>query len=275
MIQVHFSCFISLQMAFTREQEKSLLKKEFRSISGPLGTEFAVKSIWVHEKAQTKPPEALNHAIQYLEQFCWFTRRTQITMEKHALQLKDTVTLYQTFSKNARIRRKDGPCISSKQLFRCLGEPESVCWQWLLNTVGAKLESSIFWDEYLEIVFFFCMFDKNGLYRWVFSSLDHLNRKALGVSGFQDFVSAILIHEGVPPNFSQKCFDQFRRYAHEGALIDFPGFAAVLDACPRLALPIQRLQSSIGKQNLGYKFWFNKKKLFIQIREELGIRYVD
>ncbi len=227
----------------------------------------------MHVKAEVKPPEALNLAIQYIEQFSWFTMRTQITMEKHALQLKDIAALYQIFSKIAKIRRsKDGLCITSKQLFRCLREPESVCWQWFLSTVGAKLESSsLFWDDYLEVVCFVCMFDKNGLYRWAFSSLDHMKRKVLSVNDFEQFISAVSVHEGVPPSFSQKCLDQFGRCSRDGTWIDFPGFTAVLDACPRLPLPIQRLQFAIAKQNLGDKFWFSKKKLFMQIREELGV----
>ncbi len=127
----------------------------------------------------------------------------------------------------------------------------------------------------MEIVCFFCLFDKYGIYRWAFSSLDCLKRNALGVNEFEEFISAVSVHEGFPPNFSKKCLGQFIRYSHEGTLINFLGFIAVLDACPRLVLPIQRLHSAIAKQNFGHKFWFNKKKLFLKIREELGLCSVD
>ncbi len=231
-----------------------------------------MRSIWIHIKAEVKPPESLNLAIKYMEQFSWFSARTQITMEKHALQLQDIAILYQIFEEIATIRRnKDGLCITSKQLFWWLREPETVCWQWFLSTIGAKLDSSLFWDDYLEMVCFFSMFDKYGLYRWTFTSLDSTKRGALSVDDFEQFTSAVSVHEGVLSNFTQKCLDQFRRYSRDGTWIDFPRFTAVLDACPRLSLPIQRLQSAIAKQNLGNKFWFRKKKLFMQIREEFGV----
>ncbi|CAM9323418.1 unnamed protein product, partial [Choristocarpus tenellus] len=96
-----------------------------------------------------------------------------------------------------------------------------------------KLE--IDFDQYLEVVCFFCMFSRHEVLRFIFGALDPKMQKFIDEDTFKGLIDIVTKHEsGVPGNFRTKAIQGFRKMARNGTQLEFPQFEELCSKYPRI-----------------------------------------
>eukprot|EP00752_Nemacystus_decipiens_P014289 g12709.t1 len=226
--------------------------------------------LFMHRKTHKQRPKKLDVAKYRLRKSNWFTSRTALLLEKYALTEEELVAIHAIFSETDF---KGDSTMDVYSFFSEMGEVETQYGHWLLEAVGAGgLKTEIAWDQYLEVVCFFCMFSRREVLRFVFGALDSSMRGYLDENDFQKFLTAVFQHEsGIPGNYPGKAKRGFVKLAASGTQLDFPQFEKLCAQFPRLPHPIYRLHTSIQKHNLGETFWDAKKDTFTDARKAVGV----
>ncbi|CAN0017553.1 unnamed protein product [Ascophyllum nodosum] len=230
--------------------------------------------LFVHRKMFKGRPKMVGVAKHRLNKKSksWFTPRTALLLEKYALTEEEVVDLYDIFSRSDF--KKDNT-MDVYSFFSEMGELETRYGLWLLEAVGAGgTKADITWDHYLEVVCFFGMFSRQELLRFVFGALDPTMRGFLQMDVFHKFITVVTEHEfesGIPGNYATKVKRGFARLAMSGTQLDFKEFEKLCAQFPRLLYPIYRLQTAVQTQNLGERFWDEKKEAFVRGRRAIGV----
>eukprot|EP00903_Cladosiphon_okamuranus_P006370 g6237.t1 len=229
--------------------------------------------LFMHRKTHKKRPKKLDVAKYRLRKSNWFTSRTAMLLEKYALTEEELVAIHAIFSETDF---KGDSTMDIYSFFSEMGEVETQYGHWLLGAVGAGgQKTEIVWDQYLEVVCFFCMFSRREVLRFVFGALDPSMRGYLNENDFQKFMTAVFQHEsGIPGNYPGKAKRGFAKLASSGTQLEFPQFEKLCAQFPRLPHPIYRLHTSIQKHNLGETFWDAKKDIFTDARRAVGVEKI-
>mmetsp|Transcript_5548 Transcript_5548/g.7654 ORF Transcript_5548/g.7654 Transcript_5548/m.7654 type:complete len:475 (+) Transcript_5548:172-1596(+) len=170
-------------------------------------------AFWVKEHGDPGIPKLLDSVREVFKEKQWFTSEIERIVEKYAISPDALEVLRGLF--NRMDRKKEG-LISIDQLCRFFGEPQHKIIEWLLELVGCFDIKCISFEQYLSLIYIYCMFTRSEMLRFLFNRISEANEADVDESKFitkkslHQLMAHLTAHEAVPMNRKkyEMAFDQ-------------------------------------------------------------------
>lgn len=253
-----------VRIAQDAHEEHKFEKKGFKLIES-LHQFNLPTSVWAHSREPY--PEDGMYKYGSLTAMDWFDKRLIKCISAFNLTESDVLGLRAVFE------AIQGPNISffvkTKYIFEYFRFPLVKMCEWVIAGIGPGSNEELSFSEYVHTVCFFCIFGRQELLRFIFGAADVEAKGYLRKDQFMILVEDLV---EINPSNVREWQMQFGNYADPKlGYLFFTGFEKFCDEYNYILWQALYLHRTFMEKNLGEDFWTQKRTMFNQIREHLGV----